>query len=70
MLRENRGNVWWSRRGALGRSAGQGGFSKEALQTSPVVQWLRLHLPARGLGIPALAKELRSYETCGQTAKT
>lgn len=28
----------------------EGGVSKEALQTSPVVQGLRLHLPAWGWG--------------------
>ena len=53
-----------------GEAQGRRGFSKEALQTSPVVQWLRLHLPAQGLGIRPLARELRSDQTCCQKTKT
>ena len=35
--------------------------------TSPVDQWLRLHLPMQGVQVQFLARELRSHMACGQT---
>ena len=40
------------------------------LRTSLVVQWLRLHLPVQGSVVQSLIRELRSYMTWGQKAKT
>ena len=32
--------------------------------TSPMVQWLRLHLPMQGEQVQSLARELRSHMLC------
>ena len=42
---------------------------KVYIGTSPMVEWLRLHLPMQGSRVQSLAGELRSYMPCS-VAKT
>ena len=45
-------------------------FKNKDLETSLVVQWLRLRLPVRGSGLNPWFGELGSHMPCGQKTKT